>query len=85
MTLTVDDAEVDRLAAELAALTGEPVVTAVTAALRERLERERRARRRGREGVAERPMEIGRRCAARPVLDPRTPEEILHDEHGPPK
>jgi antitoxin VapB len=33
-----------RLATELAALTGESLTTAVTAALRERLEREQRAR-----------------------------------------
>ena len=78
MTLTVDDAEADRLAAELAALTGEPVAKAVTAALRERLEREKRKRDR-----AERLMEIGRRYAALSDRDPRSADEILgYDEWG---
>jgi antitoxin VapB len=83
MTLTVDDAEADRLAAEFAALTGEPIAQAITEALRERLERERRARQRSREGVAERLMEIGRRYAALPDRDTRSADEILgYDEHG---
>ncbi|MBW4092982.1 MAG: type II toxin-antitoxin system VapB family antitoxin [Proteobacteria bacterium] len=42
LNIKSDDAY--RLAAELAGLTGESLTTAVTAALRERLERERRER-----------------------------------------
>jgi antitoxin VapB len=37
------------------------------------------------EGVAEKLMEIGRRAASLPVLDPRDPDEILYDEFGLPK
>ncbi len=44
MSLNIKNEETCRLAAELARLTGETKTGAVTAALRERLERERRAR-----------------------------------------
>ncbi|MGC8475346.1 MAG: type II toxin-antitoxin system VapB family antitoxin [Acetobacteraceae bacterium] len=40
----IKNAKAYRLACELAALTGESLTAAVTAALRERVERERRAR-----------------------------------------
>ena len=42
--LNIPSAEADRLAKELAQLTGESTAEAVTAALKERLERERAAR-----------------------------------------
>ncbi len=42
--LNIKNAEAYRLASELASLTGESLTAAVTAALRERLERERRER-----------------------------------------
>jgi antitoxin VapB len=45
MALSIKTDEADRLARELAKLTGETMTRAVTAALRERLERERSARR----------------------------------------
>ncbi len=84
MHLNIKNDEAHRLASELARLTGENMTKAVTLAIRERLEREKR--RRGREGVAERLMEIGRRCAALPTMDDRTPDEILgYDEHGLPR
>ncbi len=44
MQLNITSDEAYALAAELAELTGESLATAVTAALRERLEQERRAR-----------------------------------------
>ncbi len=82
MSLNIKSEEAHRLAAELAALTGESLTKAVTEALRERLERERR-RRRDREAVAERLMAIGRRYAALPDRDTRSPDEILgYDEWG---
>lgn len=81
MSLNIKNPEAHRLATQLAALTGESKTQAVVEALRQRLEREKQ--RRGRAGVAERLMAIGRRCAARPVRDPRSAEEILgYDEHG---
>ena len=44
MQLNIKNPEASRLANELAALTGESLTAAVTTALRERLERERRQR-----------------------------------------
>jgi antitoxin VapB len=84
MSLNIKHPEAHRLARELAALTGESKTAAVIAALRERLEREKRAR--GREGVAERLLAMGRAYAALPDRDTRTPDEIIgYDEHGLPR
>ena len=75
--------EIDRLAAELAELTGEDPADAVLAALRERLEHERR--RREVEVLARRLTAIGKACAALPDLDTRSPDEIVgYDEYGAP-
>lgn len=73
--LNIKDAEADRLARRLAALTGESLTAAVRTALRERLERVsgRGAGRR----LADELDEIAMRCAALPVLDERSEEEIL--------
>jgi len=75
MPLNIKDETADRLTRELAEETGESITTAVTVAVRERLERLRGAvpRERRRHELAE----IARRSAARPVRDPRTAEEIL--------
>jgi antitoxin VapB len=70
-------------AEELAELTGESITEAVTEALRQRLERERQSR--SRTGMADRLMAIGRCAASLPILDPRTPDEMLYDEDGLPK
>jgi antitoxin VapB len=81
MTLTIDDPEVDRLARELAAQTGETIEQAVLASLRERLVAARKAAEAKR--MVEEAMAIGRRFSSLPVLDPRTPDEILgYDESG---
>ena len=81
MALNIKDPATDRLARQLADLTGESLTEAVAAALRERLERERR--RRGKAIDRAEVMRIARRIAARPVLDGRSPDEILgYDEHG---
>jgi antitoxin VapB len=82
MVLSVKDNETDRLAREVAALTGETLTVAIRKALAERLERERRRR-----GVpirlADRLMEIGKHCAALPDIDRRSPDEIVgYDETG---
>lgn len=81
--LNIKNPEARQLADELSRLTGESVTQAVTVALRERLERKRNSR--SKEGVAEKLMEIGRRWAATPELDPRDPDDILYDEFGLPK
>ena len=44
MALNIKDRDADRLARQLARLTGEDITGAVQAAVRERLERERRRR-----------------------------------------
>lgn len=81
MALSIKSAEADRLARELARHTGETLTEAVVIALRERLARES-----GRARVVplrEELSAIRHRCAALPVLDNRTPDEILgYDERG---
>ena len=82
MALSLKDAETDRLARELAKLTGESLTEAVRTALAERLERERRKRGRAK-SLAERLDAIALHCAALPDHDTRTPEEIVgYDDHG---
>jgi len=81
MPLNIKDRAPEQSVRELAVITGETVTTAVRRAAEERLHRVRRAR--GGRSLAEELLEIGRRCAALPDLDPRTPDEILgYDEHG---
>jgi antitoxin VapB len=84
MSLNIKNAETCQLATELADLTGETLTKAITEALRERLERLRKQRRKA---TATELLEIGRRCAAhvkKPVssLDHG---DFLYDEHGLPK
>ncbi len=83
MPLFIKHPDADRLARQLAKQTGETLTDAIVTALRERLEREKK--RRGR-SVSEELRIIGERCAARPILDDRTPEEIIgYDRHGVPR
>ncbi|MEK0083713.1 type II toxin-antitoxin system VapB family antitoxin [Benzoatithermus flavus] len=80
--LKIGDAETDQLARELAELTGEKIADAVRKAIQERLARECRRRERGPLGRIE---EIVCAYNAKPVLDPRTPGDMLYDECGLPK
>lgn len=81
MPLNIKDPETDRLARELSRATGENITQAVKTSLEQRLKRVNKGRRQ--RSMAEDLMAIGRRCAALPVLDDRTPDEILgYDEHG---
>ena len=81
MALSIKNDEADRLARDLTTLTGETLTEAVVVSLRERLERKRAQK--DNRPLADRLMEIGRRCASLPVLDDRTPNEILgYDENG---
>jgi antitoxin VapB len=75
MALNIKDDGADRLARELAAETGESITTAVTVAVRERLERIRGAVPRERRASAL--TDIARRSAARKVRDTRSADEIL--------
>ena len=85
MALSLKDPETDRLAREVAKLTGESLTEAVRTALAERLERERRKHGRGK-SLAERLNEIALHCASLPTYDTRTPDEIIgYDEYGVPR
>jgi antitoxin VapB len=84
MAVNIKNRETERLARELARRTGLSITDAVTVALREQLAREegKRTVLRTRDHL----LEIGRRCAALPDLDTRSPEEILgYDEIGLPR
>ena len=84
MALNIRNPETERLAGELARRTGETKTEAVTKALRERLDRVRRARAKG--TLADQLREIADRFSKLPVLDPRTPDEIIgYDEDGLPR
>lgn len=84
MALNIRNRDTEKLATELARLTGETKTEAVTKAVRDRLERVKRSRRK--RSLADELDAIGRHCAALPVVDPRPPDEILgYDEHGLPR
>ena len=74
MALNIKDPETDRLARELAALTGQPITAALRDAIREKL-----AAIRAREAAAPRPglADIIARGRARRALDERSDDEIL--------
>jgi antitoxin VapB len=81
MALHIKDPEAAKLAHELAELKGEQVEQAVLNALRDQLARQQEIARK-----LERVREIQRRVAALPVLDPRTPDEIIgYNEFGVPE
>ena len=85
MGLDIENDETCRLAEELARLTGETVTGAVTVALRERLEREKRQR--DVDARVEELVAIGRRCAKLVGPGPSSVEhgDLLYDERGLPK
>ena len=78
MSLNIKNDETCRLARELAELTGETMTGAITVALRQRLEREKRVK----ELHA-----IGEHCASLLRDGPSAVEhgDFLYDEHGLPK
>ena len=85
MSLNIKNDETCRLAGELARLTGETMTGAITIALRERLEREKR--RRGTDALARKLHAIGQRCASLLGPGPSAVEhgDLLYDERGLPK
>ena len=81
MTLNIKDPKTDRLARSLAKITGESLTEAVNKALRVRLEQE--IRRRGKSIDQVKVDEIVKRITSCPVLDDRSPDEIIgYDKHG---
>lgn len=84
MALSIKNPEADRLARELAAETGETLTDAVVESLRQRLVRERGRTKTTR--LRDDLRAIRERCARLPILDQRTPDEIVgYDERGLPR
>ena len=82
MALSLKDKATDRLAREVASLTGETLTDAIREALAERLERERLQRGQPTRLVAQL-AELGRECAALPDSDTRGLDEIVrYDDIG---
>jgi antitoxin VapB len=86
MALSIRDPETDRLARELAALTGESMTEAIRTALAERLARTRAAREDDLGHLMADVRAIQERVARLPVLDDRPDDEILgYDADGLPR
>lgn len=85
MGLNIKNEETCRLAGELARLTGETMTGAITVALRERLEREKRLR--DADVRAQKLRKIAERCAKLLGPGPSAVEhgEVLYDERGLPR
>jgi len=84
MPLSIKSLETERLAREIAAKTGESLTGAIQTALRERLERLNR--RQQDRNVTNQLREILRRVDQLPILDSRSPDEIVgYDENGLPR
>lgn len=84
MSLNVKNREAHRLARELSSLTGESMTTAITEALRERIQRVHQQQT---TGLADRLVAIGKDCAARlkPPYDAADHGALLYDEEGLPR
>ena len=81
MALSIKDRETELLARKLAERTGESITLATKRALEERLRRTGSDARKA--ALLEDLEAIRRRWSAQPVLDDRTPDEIIgYDENG---
>jgi antitoxin VapB len=84
MPLSIKSLETERLVREIAVKTGESLTGAIQTALEERLERLNREQRS--RNLMSQLEEILHRVDRLPVLDSRTPDEIVgYDEHGLPR
>jgi antitoxin VapB len=84
MPISIKSMETERLAREVAAKTGESLTGAIQKALEERLERLKRQRRQ--QVLVSQLQDILHRVDQLPVLDPRTPDEIVgYDDQGLPR
>ena len=80
MALSIKTEEADRLAREIADVTGETLTEAVTKALRERLDR---VQPRSPIDIAQRLDRLSLEYSTYPVADDRTADEIIgYDENG---
>jgi len=84
MALNIKNKEAEKLVHELAEITGESMTTAVTEAVRERLDRVRSERGKG---LAERLLKIGKDCASHLHEPYRSVDHgnLLYDEKGMPR
>lgn len=84
MSLNIKNADVHRMARQLAKITGENMTEAIAQALRERLDRIRQRRQPDLAGSL---VRIGKECAAHLKEPFRSAEhgELLYDENGLPK
>jgi antitoxin VapB len=85
MGLNIKNGEAHEMAAELAGLRGTSLSKAVTDAIRNELEREKR--RRARAGLSDELLEIGHRCAAH-ISGPMSSSDhaaMLYDDQGLPR
>ena len=81
MPLSIKDSKTDALVRQLAALTGESITEAVFVSVKERLERLKTKN--SSYSLAQELDAIAQRCASLPVVDSRSPEEIIgYDEQG---
>lgn len=84
MAMSIKSSNVERLAREVAAQTGESLTGAIQTALEERLQRLKTQRRN--QATRAQLEEILRRIDQLPVLDSRPPDEILgYDDDGLPR
>jgi len=84
MAMNIKNDEAQKLAHKLSELTGESLTTAVTEAVRERLERVQKS---AGDGLAERLMRIGKDCAVHLKEPFRSADhaDLLYDERGLPR
>ena len=84
MALNIKNAETEKLVRELARRRGQGITEALTDVVRREVERERRKpRRESYEEFSRRIEMIVERVKRMPVLDDRSPDEILgYNEHG---
>jgi antitoxin VapB len=83
MVLSLKNPETDRLAREIAKLTGESLTEAVRNSLIDRLAKERLRRGRPAQRLAEALDVLARECAALSDLDARSADEVLnYDQNG---
>lgn len=81
MALSIKNPEADHLARALSEATGETLTEVVVNALRERLQREQGRTKPPR--LRDEIRKIRKRCSRLPVVDPRSPDEILgYDDRG---
>ena len=84
MALSIKSIEAERLARKVADKAGESITGAIQKSLQERLERLNRVQKNP--TVMTQLQEILRRVGKLPVLDSRTPDEIIgYDENGLPR